>query len=68
MKPKGYHILEVIIMKKFMDKPITWGGYLKLAGIGMVISLIISAISWFWVIHPRWYSDFIDNIKRRKER
>ena len=68
MKLKGYHILEVIIMKKFMDKPITWGGYLKLAGIGTVISLIISAISWFWVSRPRWWSDFIDNIKRRKER
>ena len=54
MKLKGYHILEVIIMKKFMDKPITWGGYLKLAGIGTVISLIISVISWFWVSRPRW--------------
>lgn len=55
-------------MKKFMDKPIAWGGYLKLAGIGTVISLIIGVISWFWVSPPRWYSDFIDNIKRRKER
>lgn len=44
-------------MKKFknwMDKPFTWGGYLKLCGMGTAIGIIVSlAMTW------PYYSDNI---------
>lgn len=27
-------------MKNFLDKPITWGGYLKLSGISFIVGMI----------------------------
>ena len=36
-------------IKKWLSKPITWGGWLKLLGIGYGITSVISAI-YIWVI------------------
>lgn len=32
-------------IKAFMAKPITWGGYTKLCGWSLLISIIVSAVS-----------------------
>lgn len=32
-------------IKGFMNKPVTWGGYLKLAGVSMVLGLAYSVIA-----------------------
>lgn len=36
-------------MKKntWLSKPITWGGYLKLVGVSMVVSAICTAYTWW---------------------
>ena len=34
-------------MKNFMDKPITWGGYLKLCGVSMLVSTVITGATWY---------------------
>ena len=40
--------------QKWTEKPITWGGYLKLVGVGSIISLMMSAYYLFTAfdIHP----------------
>lgn len=40
--------------QKWTEKPITWGGYLKLAGVCSIISLMMSAYYLFaaFDIHP----------------
>lgn len=40
--------------QKWTEKPITWGGYLKLAGVCSIISLMMTACYWIAVfdIHP----------------
>lgn len=45
-------------MKKFFNKPITWGGYFKLAGIFSLIGLLITAVSYlvlFWDYLEEWF-------------
>lgn len=36
-------------MKNFMDKPVTWGGYFKLCGVSMALSMVITAASWGYI-------------------
>ena len=36
-------------IKNFMNKPITWGGYFKLSGIGALVGAIISGASIAWL-------------------
>lgn len=40
--------------QKWTDKPITWGGYLKLCGVCYVISMMMVAYYWITAfdIHP----------------
>ena len=40
-------------MKEFMKKPVTWGGYFKLCGVSLVLSLITSAIT-YWRLTREW--------------
>lgn len=40
--------------QKWSEKPVTWGGYLKLSGVCFVISTLIAACYeiWYFEIHP----------------
>ena len=41
-------------IKKWLSKPITWGGWLKLLGIGYGITSVISPIYICVTIKPTW--------------
>lgn len=34
-------------MKNFMNKPITWGSYLKLCGVSLLFSMISYAVAFY---------------------
>lgn len=45
-------------MKKFFNKPMTWGGYFKFAGVMSLISILIMAVSYaalFWGQIEEWF-------------
>ena len=55
------------MLTKFIEwtrKPITWGGYLKLCGVGMLISVLTSLV-WTIVIYWDGISEKIDGLKDR---
>lgn len=52
----------------WMDKPITWRGYLTLTGICTTIGMVISGIGWMLLIEPDWWlatKDFVRRLFRR---
>lgn len=55
------------MLAKFVEwtrKPITWGGYLKLCGIGMLLSILTSLAWTVWLYWER-ISDSIEEIKSK---
>ena len=34
-------------MKNFMNKPITWGSYMKLCGVSMLFGMATTAYTWY---------------------
>lgn len=34
-------------IKKFMDKPVTWGGYTKLCGISMAVGIVLTVVEFY---------------------
>jgi hypothetical protein len=40
------------MIKKYWNKPITWGNYAKLCGICYMAAIAISAASWAWLTKP----------------
>ena len=56
-------------MKNFMEwtkKPITWGGYLKFAGVMALISALISGVTYvvyFWEEVTSFFTDKFNNVK-----
>lgn len=53
-----------MLKRNWTEKPVTWGGYLKLCGIMTVISLIYSGIYMVAVFWPNWWEDTKDWFKR----
>ena len=41
--------------QKWTEKPVTWGGYLKLSGIVTVIGAIFSAVYNIAMFEPAWW-------------
>ena len=41
--------------QKWTEKPVTWGGYLKLSGIVTVIGAIFSAVYIIAMFEPAWW-------------
>lgn len=48
----------------WMDTPVTWGVYFKLAGICAVIGTVISAMSCVIMLDPAWWQATKDFTKR----
>lgn len=44
--------------EKWSEKPITWGGLIKLCGVMTVISTIMSAIYCIVLFEPTWWTGF----------
>lgn len=55
-------------MKKFLDKPITWGSYLNFAGIMMILSMIcmIPYIKWWCELLGVDWKDCLPESWRKK--
>lgn len=53
-------IQEVDFMnkQKWTEKPVTWGGYLKLCGMVYVISMIAGFVWYIASFEPAWWSRF----------
>lgn len=52
----------------WMDKPVTWGGYLKLCGICTVIGTAISGVYCILLMEPAWWiatKDFVRRLFKR---
>lgn len=49
---------------KWTKKPVTWGGYAKFATICVVISGIITFVSWVVTWEPAWFTKTKKFIKR----
>lgn len=54
-------------IKKFMNDPITWGAYLKLAGACTVLGTVLAAVSLIYVYKDEIREKFIDS-KRSKNK
>lgn len=55
--------------KKWTNKPVTWGGYLKLCGIIYTVGMIVGVIYSLCLIQPRWLINirkFVFNHFRKK--
>lgn len=52
--------------QKWTEKPITWGGYLKLCGVVVVyvISLIAGFVWYIASFEPAWWSSFKKKAKK----
>lgn len=50
--------------QKWTEKPVTWGGYLKLSGIVTVIGAIFSAVYIIAMFEPAWWSSFKKKAKK----
>lgn len=48
----------------WMDRPVTWRGYLKLAGVATVIGTVISAVWYTMLMEPTWWKVTKDFVKR----
>ena len=44
--------------EKWIDKPVTWGGLVKVSVILTAISLIMSAVYCLILIEPSWWTGF----------
>ncbi len=49
---------------EWMDKPVTWGGYLKLAGICTAIGTAIGAVYCVVLMEPAWWKATKSFVKR----
>ena len=54
-------------IKKWLSKPITWGGWLKLLGIGYGITSVISVIYICVTIKPTWLKGLTTKLFRKKK-
>ena len=58
-------------LTKWLNKPVTWGGYAKMVGICYVIGILFAGITWIVYYQPKWYRKF-KNLKsklfRRKDK
>ena len=50
--------------QKWTEKPITWGGYLKLCGVVYVISVIAGFVWCIASFEPAWWSSFKKKAKK----
>lgn len=48
----------------WMDKPVTWGTYLKLTGICALIGTAISVISSVMLMEPAWWKATKELVRR----
>lgn len=48
--------------QNWYDKPITWGGYAKLAAIVYAISLVFSGIVYVLYWRPSWWTSFTETV------
>ena len=48
----------------WMDKPVTWGGFLKLSGIATAIGTAISGVWCILLIEPAWWKATKNFVKR----
>lgn len=48
----------------WMDKSVTWGGYLKLAGICTAVGTAIGAISFVLLMDPAWWQATKNFVRR----
>lgn len=51
--------------QKWTEKPVTWGGYLKLSGIVTVIGAIFSAVYIIAMFEPAWWIGIGRRLKGR---
>lgn len=50
--------------QKWTEKPITWGGYLKLCGVVYVISVIAGFVWYIASFEPVWWGSFKGKAKK----
>ena len=50
--------------QKWTEKPITWGGYLKLCGVVCVISVIAGFVWYIASFEPVWWASFKGKAKQ----
>ena len=50
--------------QKWTEKPITWGGYLKLCGVVCVISVIAGFVWYIASFEPVWWGSFKGKAKK----
>ena len=55
METKNFREVTRMNKQKWIEKPITWGGYLKFCGVFTVISTIISAVYCIALFEPAWW-------------
>lgn len=48
----------------WMDKPVTWGAYFKLAGICTIIGSTIAGIGYILLIDPIWWKTVKSFVRR----
>lgn len=48
----------------WMDKPVTWGAYLKLSGVCALIGTAISVASCIMLMEPAWWKATRDFVRR----
>lgn len=51
--------------QKWTEKPVTWGGYLKLSGIVTVIGAIFSAVYIIAMFEPAWWIGIRKTVGKR---
>ena len=56
--------VDVMNKQKWTEKPITWGGYLKLCGVVYVISVIAGFVWYIASFEPAWWSSFKGKAKQ----
>lgn len=52
----------------WMDRPVTWRGYFKLAGVCTVIGTVISVVWYIMLMEPTWWMGTKDFVKRLFDR
>ena len=56
--------VDIMNKQKWTEKPITWGGYLKLCGVVYVISVIAGFVWCIASFEPAWWSSFKKKAKK----
>ena len=53
------------IMKKqkWTEKPVTWGGYMKLCAVVYVISMMVYAPMYIQLYEPAWWTKLKESVK-----